>query len=343
MTNLKLEPVEAPVSVTLPMDTALHALEITADGVARMLEEATKGALGKTLKEAIDLIADRPGRLIVTGVGKSGHIARKLAATFSSTGTAAYYVHPTEASHGDLGMVESSDIILALSWSGETTELASVIHYAKRFTVPLIALTAGADSTLAQASTVALILPHVREACPHNLAPTTSTVLQLALGDALAMAVMTRKGFSDSDFYIFHPGGKLGSQLRRVGDIMHKDKMPLLGPTSRMTEAILAMTSGGFGVVGIIDADRKLVGVITDGDLRRFMRTESGPHLDASMLEAPVTQVMTRNPVTINPQIMAAEALDILQTRKISVLFAVEAGRPVGILHTLDLLRIGVT
>jgi arabinose-5-phosphate isomerase len=325
-----------------PMGTALHALEITAGGITALLDEVRSGELSTSLDAAIDLIANKAGRLIVTGIGKSGHIARKLAATFSSTGTAAYYVHPTEASHGDLGMVDDSDVILALSWSGETTELAAVLTYATRFSVPLIALTAGPNSTLAAAADVVLMLPRVREACPHNLAPTTSTVLQLALGDALAMAVMTRKGFSAKDFYIFHPGGKLGSQLRRVGELMHRDKMPLLGLSSHMSDAILAMTSGGFGVVGIVDGNGALAGVITDGDLRRFLRTDLGPRIDAQMLETPVIKVMTTRPVTISPQIFAAEALETLQNRKISVLFVVDGGKPVGILHTLDLLRIGV-
>ena len=324
------------------LDAALHAIEITRTGVAALEQAAMDGPLGLAIDRAIDIIAGGKGRLIVTGIGKSGHIARKLAATFSSTGTAAYYVHPTEAGHGDLGMVDGSDVIMALSWSGETTELAVVLAFAKRFTVPGIALTAGAESTLAAAADVALILPRVREACPHNLAPTTSTVLQLAIGDAIAMGVMVRKGFSESDFHIVHPGGKLGSQLRRVSEIMHTERLPLIGADSRMTDAILSISSGGFGVVGVVDAGGQLVGVVTDGDLRRFVHSDLGPQLSASKLETPVADVMTRNPVTVAPQIFAAEALDLLQNRKISVLFVVEDRKPTGILHTLDLLRIGV-
>ena len=321
---------------------ALHAIEITRTGVAALEEAALHGSLGGAIDKAIGIIAESKGRLIVTGIGKSGHIAHKLAATFSSTGTAAYYVHPTEAGHGDLGMVDSSDVIMALSWSGETTELAVVLAFAKRFDVPVIALTAGADSTLAAAADVALVLPRVREACPHNLAPTTSTVLQLAIGDAIAMGVMVRKGFSESDFHIVHPGGKLGSQLRRVSEIMHTERLPLVNAGGRMTDAILAISSGGFGVVGVVGDQGRLVGVITDGDLRRFVHSDLGPQLSASKLETPVADVMTRNPVTVAPQIFAAEALDLLQNRKISVLFVVEDGKPIGILHTLDLLRIGV-
>jgi arabinose-5-phosphate isomerase len=321
---------------------ALHAIEITRTGVAALEEAALNGPLGSAIEKAIDIIAEGKGRLIITGIGKSGHIARKLAATFSSTGTAAYYVHPTEASHGDLGMVGNTDVILALSWSGETTELAVVLAFAKRFDVPVIAVTAGAASTLAGAADAAVILPRVREACPHNLAPTTSTVLQLAIGDAIAMGVMVRKGFSEADFYIFHPGGKLGSQLRRVSEIMHTERLPLIGIDSRMTDAILAISSGGFGVVGIVDAEQRLVGVVTDGDLRRFVQSDLGSKLDAGKLETPVAGVMTRKPVTVAPQVFAAEALDLLQNRKITVLFVVENDKPIGLLHTLDLLRIGV-
>lgn len=321
---------------------ALHAIEITRTGVTALEDAALQGPLGDAIDKAIGIIAEGKGRLIVTGIGKSGHIARKLAATFSSTGTAAYYVHPTEAGHGDLGMVDGTDVILALSWSGETTELAVVLAFAKRFNVPVIALTAGAESTLAAAADVALVLPRVREACPHNLAPTTSTVLQLAIGDAIAMGVMVRRGFSETDFHIFHPGGKLGSQLRRVSEIMHKDGLPLIRTDSRMTEAILAISSGGFGVVGVVDETGCLNGVVTDGDLRRFVHSDLGPQLSPAKLETPVTSVMTRNPITVGPQIFAAEALDLLQNRKISVLFVVEDQRPIGILHTLDLLRIGV-
>ncbi|WP_237155573.1 KpsF/GutQ family sugar-phosphate isomerase [Oryzibacter oryziterrae] len=331
-----------PIPMITPFDTALNALEITTAGIKALQTEVATGALGKAVEAAVDIVANKTGRLIVTGIGKSGHIARKLAATFSSTGTAAYYVHPTEASHGDLGMVDESDVIMALSWSGETAELAAILAHATRFSVPLIAITAGPRSTLANAADISLVLPKVTEACPHNLAPTTSTVLQLAIGDAIAMAVMTKKGFTPKDFYVFHPGGKLGSQLRRVSDIMHKDKLPLLPSTAAMADAILAMTSGGFGVVGIVDDGGRLAGLITDGDLRRFIKTDNGPRFDPDMLATSVTQAMTKAPIVIAPQVFAAEALETLQNRKISVLFVVEDGKPIGILHTLDLLRIGV-
>lgn len=321
----------------------LRALDtIIAGAQALRAQLAGAGPLADAVNAAVELIAGNKGRLLVTGVGKSGHIARKLAATFSSTGTPAYYIHPTEASHGDLGMIDDSDVIFALSWSGETAELASILAYAKRFAVSMIALTAGGRSTLATAADVALILPRAREACPHNLAPTTSTVMQLALGDAIAIAVMTRKGFTARDFSVFHPGGKLGAKLRRVGELMHAGNLPVLPLGSRMGDAILTMTSGGFGVVGITEPGGDLIGLITDGDLRRFLRNDAGQQADARILDVPVDKVMTRSPVVVAPEAFAAEALEILQSRKISVLFVVDGRRPVGVIHMHDLLRVGV-
>ncbi|KAA0968956.1 KpsF/GutQ family sugar-phosphate isomerase [Aureimonas fodinaquatilis] len=323
------------VPASLVVQSALRSLSLAEEALALLQREVRDGELGGTLSQAVGLIRQRPGRLIVTGVGKSGHIARKLAATFSSTGTPAYHLHPTEANHGDLGMVDRDDVILALSWSGETSELAQTVTYAKRFGVPLISITAALESTLAKASNVALVLPKVREACPNNLAPTTSTLLQLAVGDALAVALIEDRGFSADDFKIFHPGGKLGSQLLTVADVMHRgETVPLVGIGRTMEAAIATMTAHGFGVVGVTDADGVLVGAVTDGDLRRHMSTD--------LLTRKVEEVMSRAPVTISPGAIAGEALKILETRRIGALFVVENDRPVGLIRTLDLLRAGI-
>jgi arabinose-5-phosphate isomerase len=268
-------------------------------------------------------------------MGKSGHVAHKIAATLSSTGTPAFFVHPAEASHGDLGMITKEDAIMALSWSGETAELKSLIDYSRRFRIGLIAVTASAESTLGQAADVTLALPQAREACPHNLAPTTSSLMQLALGDALAVALLESRGFTAIDFGILHPSGRLGAQLKFVRDIMHKGAaIPLALVGSRMAETVVEMSAKGFGCVGITDDSGRLVGMITDGDLRRHM----GPDL----LEARVENVMTANPKTITPGQLASEALELLNSSKITALMVAEAGKPVGIVHFHDLLRAGV-
>jgi arabinose-5-phosphate isomerase len=313
--------------------SALRSFAIARTGIDKTVAELKDGDLGRSFAAAVQLIRRSKGRLIVMGIGKSGHIGRKLAATFASTGTPAYFVHPTEASHGDLGMISQDDIVLGLSWSGETSELAPLITYAKRFGVPIIGVTSKADSTLARASEIALVLPRIREACPHGLAPTTSSMLQLAIGDALAIALLEDRGFSPLDFKVFHPGGKLGAQLTFVRDLMH-DRLPLLPVGAPMPDAIVEMTSCGFGVVGIVDEAGALVGIITDGDLRR--------HMTGELLQQPVEEVMSRAPKVVTSDMIASEALEIMESRKISVLFVVEEGRPVGIVHTLDLLRAGV-
>lgn len=315
--------------------SASRSMAIAREALVDVEAQVAGGALGGALAEAVRLIRDRAGRLIVTGVGKSGHIARKLAATFASTGTPAYYLHPTEATHGDLGMVDPSDVVLALSWSGETSELAQTIHYTKRFAVPLISITADAHSTLARESTVALVLPRVREACPHNLAPTTSTLLQLALGDAIAVALIDVRGFSAAEFKIYHPGGRLGARLLSVAELMRRaPDLPLARPGTAMAEAIGIISAYTYGAVGIVDQDERLVGVITDGDLRR--------HMAPDLLERTVEDVMTRNPVCVSPDMLAGEALKILEARQIGALFVVAEGKPVGMLRTVDLLRAGV-
>ena len=316
------------------IESALRTLETEAGGIAALIA-AIQDGLAQPLAAAVALIAASKGRLIITGMGKSGHIGRKIAATFASTGTPAYFVHPGEASHGDLGMITKDDVIMALSWSGETVELKDLIDYSRRFRTGLIAVTAEAASTLAKAADVVLLLPQAREACPHNLAPTTSSLMQLALGDALAVALLESRGFTALDFRGLHPGGRLGAKLKFIRDLMHTGKsVPLIARGAAMSEAIVEMTARGFGCVGITGADGKLVGIITDGDLRRHMRPD--------LLSAQVDDVMTRNPKTVSGDQLVSEALELLNSSKITAVFALEAGKPVGIVHLHDLLRAGV-
>lgn len=313
-----------------------RTLSIEADGLAA-LANSVDGPLGHAIEEATRLIETARGRVIVTGMGKSGHIGRKLAATLASTGTPALFLHAAEAGHGDLGMVTPDDVVLALSWSGETAELGDVVHYARRFAVPLLAMTSNAESTLGRAADVVLIMPRVEEACPNGLAPTTSTLIQLALGDALAVALLERRGFSASDFRVFHPGGKLGARLLKVADLMHQgEAMPLVRLGTQMAEALIEITGKRFGCCGVIDGDGRLVGIITDGDLRRHMGTD--------LLPRPVEDVMTASPFVVQPGELASAALGRMNRRPVpvTVLFAVVDGAPVGILHIHDILRAGV-
>ncbi|MCW3474849.1 KpsF/GutQ family sugar-phosphate isomerase [Limobrevibacterium gyesilva] len=315
------------------LDVARTVLATEAAGLRALAD-----ALDDGFARAVDLLAGTSGRVVVSGMGKSGHVGRKIAATLASTGTPALFVHPAEASHGDLGMIVPGDAVLALSNSGETVELADLIAHTRRFGLPLVGITGRDGSALAQAADVALILPPAREACPLGLAPTTSTTMQMALGDALAVALLTRHGFGAADFRQFHPGGKLGARLRRVRDLMHPgDALPLAGPELAMDAALLLMTAKQFGCLGVTAADGRLVGIVTDGDLRRHM----GPDL----LSRRVGEVMTASPRTIGPDALAAEALHQMNARErpITALFVVDpAGRPVGILHVHDLLRAGV-
>src|SRR3954447_23169339 len=316
------------------IQSGLRTLDAGVRGIAAVTA-ALQGPLGPAFAETVDIIRQAKGRVIVTGLGKSGHVAHKIAATLASTGTPSFFVHPAEASHGDLGMITRDDAIMALSWSGETSELKNLIDYSRRFRIGLIAVTANAESTLGQAADVVLTLPQAREACPHNLAPTTSSLMQPALGDALAVALLQSRGFTAIDFGILHPGGQLGAQLKFVRDVMHKgDAIPLARLGSRMGEAIVEMSAKGFGCVGIIDGQGKLAGIITDGDLRRHMRPD--------LLEARVEDVMTASPKTISPGQLASEALEILNSSKITALMVEDAGKPVGIVHFHDLLRAGV-
>jgi arabinose-5-phosphate isomerase len=313
---------------------ALRTLETESDGMAALAAAMADG-LGAPFIDAIETVRAARGRVIVTGIGKSGHIARKIAATLASTGTPAFFVHAADASHGDLGMITSDDVMLALSWSGETEELKDLINYSRRFRIALIAVTGNAESTLGQAADIVLVLPPAREACPHNLAPTTSALMQLALGDALAIALLESRGFTAIDFGIFHPRGKLGAALRFVRDVMHPgEAVPLIARGAPMSEAIVEISAKGFGCVAVVEKTGKLAGVITDGDLRRHMR--------ADLLQASVDAVMTAAPKTIRPDQLASEALQLLNASKITALIVVEAERPVGIVHFHDLLRAGV-
>ncbi|MEJ2375938.1 MAG: KpsF/GutQ family sugar-phosphate isomerase [Pseudolabrys sp.] len=324
--------------------SALRTLETEGAGVDA-LAAALRGPLGVGFIEAVNLIRETqsrvtdtglevPGRVIVTGMGKSGHVARKIASTFASTGTPALYVHPAEASHGDLGMITKNDVILALSWSGETSELKNLTDYSQRHRIGLIAMTANATSTLAKTANVVLTLPRADEACPHNLAPTTSALIQLALGDALAIALLESRDFTKAQFGLLHPGGKLGALLKKVAELMHSgEAVPLKPLGTAMSDALIEMTAKGFGCVGITDGRGNLVGIITDGDLRR--------HMQDGLLHQSVDDVMTHGPKTVRPDQLVSETLEILNTRKVTALFVVEAGKPVGVIHVHDLLRAG--
>jgi arabinose-5-phosphate isomerase len=314
--------------------SALRTFSTEANGLSA-LAAAFSGELGQSFSAAVDKIRGT-GRVIVTGMGKSGHIGRKIASTLSSTGTPAYFVHPAEASHGDLGVIsDKTDIILALSWSGETAELRDLVNYANRFSVALIAVTSQPTSALAKAADIALILPAVQEACPNGLAPTTSTLMQLALGDALAVALLESRGFTALDFKALHPGGKLGASLTFIRDVMHSgEKLPLVKDGAPMSAAIVEMSAKGFGCVGVLDANGNLSGIVTDGDLRRHMRPD--------LLTSKVNDVMTKDPKSATPDQLASEVLERLNVSNITALFVVENKKPVGLVHLHDLLRIGV-
>jgi len=313
--------------------SALRTLDTEREGLAALAAAMCDG-LGPAFVDAVDTIRRAHGRLIVSGMGKSGHIARKIAATFASTGTPAFFVHAADASHGDLGMITTDDVMLVLSWSGETEELKSLIDYSRRFGIALIAVTVNAESTLGKAADIVLALPQAREACPHNLAPTTSSLMQLALGDALAIALLESRGFTPVDFGVFHPRGNLGAALKFIRDVMHPGAaLPLIARGALMSEAIVEMSAKGFGCVAVTDPDGKLVGVITDGDLRR--------HMGVDLLQATVDEVMTVSPKTVRPDQLVSEALQLLNAAKITALIVVDMERPVGIVHFHDLLRVG--
>lgn len=294
-------------------------------------------SIGGSFADAVTLLSDNNGRVIVSGIGKSGHIARKIAATLASTGKPAHFVHPAEASHGDLGMVAQNDVALIISNSGETAELADIIAFTRRFGISLIGIASNAKSTLIRQAEVGIVLPEFEEACGTGIVPTTSTILALAVGDALAIALMENHSFTPEHFRRFHPGGRLGARLSMVRDLMHcGEAVPLVGDATRMPEALIVMTQKGFGVAGICDSERRLVGIITDGDLRR--------HMDG-LLDNSVSDVMTRNPLTIGPAILAEAAVALMNDRRITCLFVVDPegdGRTEGILHIHDCLRAGL-
>jgi arabinose-5-phosphate isomerase len=326
-------PIIQPETGTSDLQVARDVLNTEAAGLLSLA-----ASLGERFGQAIDRLASATGRVVVSGMGKSGLVGRKIAATLASTGTPALFVHPAEASHGDLGMVVAGDAVLALSNSGETAELADIVAHSRRFALPLVGITARPDSTLARSADVALILPKAAEACPMGLAPTTSTTMQIALGDAIAVALLTRRGFTAADYREIHPGGSLGARLRRVREVMHQgEAIPLAPPDITMATALLRMTEKRFGCLGIVGDDGVLRGIITDGDLRRSM----GPDL----LSRRAGDVMTASPRTIGPDSLAVEALHAMNAhqRPVTTLFVVDpAGKPLGILHVHDLLRAGL-
>lgn len=313
--------------------SALRTLATEKQGL-EALEDALKADLGQHFDNAVRAILNATGRVIVTGMGKSGHIGRKIAATLASTGQPAHFVHPGEASHGDLGMIQPDDVIIAMSWSGDSSELIDVIAYAKQYEVTLIGFTSRVESSLGKGADICLALPRSVEACPNGLAPTTSTTMQLALGDAIAIALLEARRFGSHDFGRYHPGGKLGARLKQVRAVMQTgERLPFVREGTLMSDAIVTMTSKGLGCVIVTDHNSELRGMITDGDLRRHM----GPELVSKRVD----EIMTRGPKTVAPENLIAEALDILEDRKISSLIVIEAGKPVGLIHILDLLRIG--
>lgn len=326
---------QATITSLLPQDDLTEArrvLNLEASALCQLAQN-----LDGSFEGSLDLLMETKGRVILSGIGKSGHIANKIASTFSSTGTPAFFVHPSEASHGDLGMITNDDVLIILSLSGETAELSDMINYAKRFDIPLIAITRKMESALARAARHTLLLPSSPEACPMGLAPTTSTTLMLALGDALAVALLKRKGFSEKDFKKLHPGGRLGHKLLTVHDIMRPyAELPLVSKDVQMSEALVIMTEKGFGCIGVLDQAKKLIGIITDGDLRR--------HMNFSLLSQRVDEIMTPAPKTIFSSSFAAEALGFMNRNTITDLFVLEetTGQLVGLLRLHDCLREGI-
>lgn len=321
------------MSVSQDMEVARQTIEREIEALKVMERE-----LDENFTRALDLLQNTKGRVLITGMGKSGHIGRKIAATFASTGTVSFFLHPSEASHGDLGVVSVDDTVIAISNSGESKELADIIIYCRRFSIPIIAMTKNADSSLGKNSDIILRLPSNREACPLGLAPMSSTTATLVMGDILAAALMVRKGFTEEDFKLRHPGGKLGSILRRVTDIMHTgDEMPLIRDTAIMQEALITMSEKRQGCVGITDANGDLIGIITDGDLRRWMSPD--------LITEKVSTVMTKNPKCIGPDMLIAEAVNVMNNTGLGItnLFVVEDKKPIGILHIHDCLRAGVS
>jgi arabinose-5-phosphate isomerase len=327
-----VESVASAVPSGATLDAARRVLRTEGEALLALAE-----ALDGRFEQAVEQLAATRGRIVVTGMGKSGHVGRKIAATLASTGTPALYVHPAEASHGDLGMITGDDAVLALSNSGETPELADIVAYTRRFSIPLLAVVGRPHSTLVEAADLALVLPPRPEACPMGLAPTTSSTAMLALGDALAVALLERRGFGAREFSLLHPGGKLGKKLVRVEDLMHRgDALPLVGLETPMSDVLLKMTAKRLGCVGVLNGLGVLSGIITDGDLRR--------HMEDGLLGRRAAEIMTPGPKTIRPQALAAEALAMMNqaAQPFTVIFVVEGKRPIGALHLHDCLRAGV-
>ncbi|MDB5524339.1 MAG: KpsF/GutQ family sugar-phosphate isomerase [Rhizobium sp.] len=315
--------------------SAIRTIKAEKSGLAD-LERALGNGLSKPFEEAVQRIVTLAGRVVVTGIGKSGHVGTKIAATLASTGTPAFFVHPVEANHGDLGMVTPRDAIIALSWSGETTELQGIVAYSRRFSIPLIAITSGENSTLAREADIVLCLPKSQEACPHGLAPTTSALMTLAMGDALAVALLEARGFTAVDFKTFHPGGKLGATLAHVGDVMHGgESVPVVRLGTKVPDAVMTLSQKRFGCVGVVDESGVLAGIVTDGDIAR--------RLGRNLVEMTVEEIMTKNPKTVRENTLATSAMGLLNLYNISALLVTDdENRPTGIVHFHDLLRIGV-
>lgn len=317
------------------LSLCLSVLSQEQSGIQQMIDMLSHDVqLAQTVENVVKHLLSAKGRIIVSGMGKSGHIGRKIAATFSSTGQPALFIHPGEASHGDLGMITKDDVIFLLSNSGETQELHDLMHYAVRSHITLIALSGNPQSTMNKQSTFSLYIPDVKEACPMGLAPTTSTTVMIALGDALAIALLSFRGFTNKDFYQFHPGGKLGQQLQRVSQIMHTKNLPFVRNDMMMDEALIEITKGGFGCAGVLDHNDHFIGVVTDGDLRR--------HMDKNFLTKTAQDVMTCNPKTVQEDMLAVEALNYMEEFSITSLFVLHAEKPVGLVHVHDFLRNGI-
>lgn len=326
-----------------PLASFNSALACFDAGMKELHRKVNEPELSGIVIQAANTIFGMKGRLILSGIGKSGHIARKLAATFSSTGTPAYFVHATEASHGDLGMIQSDDVLLLISWSGQTKELSDIVAYGLRLGIPIIALTCGTYSSLAKNSDIPIVLPKVEEACPHNLAPTTSSMLQLAVGDALAVTVLKMRGFSEENFRGFHPGGKLGASLQPISEFMHKEAhLPLISIDAPVLEVISEISVKGLGIVGLLDHEENLCGIITDGDIRRYLKSNAASTLQLVLEETSKAEMMTEGGIRLSPDIHASKALNILQTNRISAAFVVEGNQPVGLVSLLQLLQQGV-
>jgi arabinose-5-phosphate isomerase len=310
--------------------TARRVLVLEADALGALAR-----GLGDDFVAAVDAILKAKGRVICTGIGKSGHVARKIAATLASTGTQAYFVHATEASHGDLGMISAGDVVLALSKSGESNELTDILHYTRRYGIPLIGMTAKANSTLGETADIRLLIPDAAEACGQTNAPTTSTTLMMALGDALAVALLESRGFKADQFKVFHPGGKLGAMLKTAGDVMHTStELPVVASGAPFLDAVRVMSEKSFGVLAVVSPDGKLAGMVTDGDLRRY--------LTSGKTAKTIDDVMTRSPITASPDTLAAEVLRTLNEKKKTQMFVLDGGKPVGLIHMHDLLKAGL-